>query len=194
MAFRGVPWLLLEKLFGHNKWIWTLANLFCTASFLFQLFHLLPSYLAPTMTNTEVTNVQLKNMNFPLDFEICVRPLLNSTALQQLGYEHVSYSGPHSLLVSSQLNELKGFIDLRNCEVLQNGDRKSPLHTWSNLFSFLQHEQSRDSMNRVVSKVQVVVSPGVVEDNGCLHLHPNYLFNCITNLVTFVGNHPWCSW
>ena len=91
MAFRGVPWLLLEKLFGHNKWIWTLANLFCTASFLFQLFHLLPSYLAPTMTNTEVTNVQLKNMNFPLDFEICVRPLLNSTALQQLGYEHVSY-------------------------------------------------------------------------------------------------------
>ena len=83
---------------------------------------------------------------------------------------------------------------MRNCEVLQNGDRKSPLHTWSNLFSFLQHEQSRDSTNRVVSKVQVGVSPGVVEDNGCLYLHPNYLFNCISNLVTFVGNHPWCSW
>ena len=103
-------------------------------------------------------------------------------------------SGPHSLLVSSQLNELKGFIDLRNCERLQNGDRKSPLHTWSNLFSVLQPELARDSMNRVVSKVQVVVSPGVVEDNGVLHLHPNYLFNCITNLVTFVGTHPWCSW
>ena len=56
MAFCGVPWIL-GKLFGHSKWIWILANLFCTASFLFQLFHLLPSYLAPTMTNTEVTNV-----------------------------------------------------------------------------------------------------------------------------------------
>ena len=103
-------------------------------------------------------------------------------------------SGPHSLLVSSQLNELKGFIDLRNCERLQNGDRMSPLHTWSNLFSVLQPELSRDSMNRSVSKVQVVVSPGVVEDNGVLHLHPNYLFNCITNLVAFVEAHPWCSW
>ena len=103
-------------------------------------------------------------------------------------------SGPHSLLVSSQLNELKGFIDLRNCEALQNGDRNTPLHSWSNLFSVLKHEQSRDSMNRVVSKAKVVVSPGVVEDNGYLCLHPNYLFNCICNLVTFVGNHPWCSW
>ena len=103
-------------------------------------------------------------------------------------------SGPHSLLISSQLNELKGFIDLRNCEALQNGDRNTPLHSWSNLFSVLKHEQSRDSMNRVVSKAKVVVSPGVVEDNGYLCLHPNYLFNCICNLVTFVGNHPWCSW
>ena len=79
-------------------------------------------------------------------------------------------------------------------EALQNGDRNTPLHSWSNLFSVLKHEQSRDSMNRVVSKAKVVVSPGVVEDNGYLCLHPNYLFNCICNLVTFVGNHPWCSW
>ena len=39
------------------------------------------------MTNTEVNNVQLKNMEFPLDSKICVRPLLNRTALQNFGYD-----------------------------------------------------------------------------------------------------------
>ena len=90
MAFCAVQWIL-RILFGHNKWIWTLANLFCTASFLFQLFHLLPSYLDPTMTNTEVTNEQLKDMDFPLDIKICMSPLLNSSVLQQLGYDQVSF-------------------------------------------------------------------------------------------------------
>ena len=124
---------------------------------------------------------------------LCLPPLQHLAGNQSLALNQRT-SGPHSLLVSSQLLELKGFIDLRNSDRLQNWDRQSPLHTWSNLFSVLQPELSRDSMNRSVSKVQVVVSPGVVEDNGVLHLHPNYLFNCITNLVAFVEAHPWCSW
>ena len=69
-------------MFQREKWIWTLANLVCTVSFLVQLFSLLPSYLAPTMTNTEVTNEPLMNMDFPLDIEICVIPLLNTRVLQ----------------------------------------------------------------------------------------------------------------
>ena len=71
---------------GSIRWIWALAHLFCISVFLVQLFQLLPSYFAPSMTYTEVTNVQLKDMDFPLDFEICVKPLLNSTALGQFGY------------------------------------------------------------------------------------------------------------
>ena len=51
-----------------------------------QLFKMLPTYFDPTMTYTEVTNVPLKDINFPLDFEICVKPLLNNRALRRLGY------------------------------------------------------------------------------------------------------------
>ena len=49
-------------MFCSDKWIWTLANFFCALSFLVQLFDLLPSYFAPTMTNTQISNEQLKQM------------------------------------------------------------------------------------------------------------------------------------
>ena len=35
------------------RWGWILAHLFCICIFLIQLFQLLPSYFAPTMTHTE---------------------------------------------------------------------------------------------------------------------------------------------
>ena len=38
------------------------------------------------MTYTEVTNVHLSEIDLPLDFEICIKPLFNSTALQQFGF------------------------------------------------------------------------------------------------------------
>ena len=76
----------IKNMFSKNRWIWALAHLFCIFVFLVQLCQLLPTYFAPTMTNTEVTNVQLKEIDFPLDFELCVKPVLNSTALQQFGY------------------------------------------------------------------------------------------------------------
>ena len=85
MPCGDIHWI--RKLFSQNRWIQALAHLFCISVFLFQLFKLLPTYFAPTMTYTEVTNVALKDINFPLDFEICVKPLLNSTALnKQFGY------------------------------------------------------------------------------------------------------------
>ena len=103
-------------------------------------------------------------------------------------------SGPHNVLVMSQLLELKQSIDSRNSERLGRWDKTSPLHTWSDLFSSLQPELSRDPMNRIVGKVQAVVSPGVVEDNGVLHLRPDYLHASLSNLVAFAVAHPWCSW
>ena len=83
MAF-GLQWL--RKVFGQEWWIWALAYFLCTSFFFVQLFKLLPNYFAPTMTYTEVENVQLKDIDFPIDFEICLKPLLSSTALQQFGY------------------------------------------------------------------------------------------------------------
>ena len=84
MACGDIQWIM--RLFSQNKWIRALTHLFCISVFLVQLFKMLPTYFAPTMTYTEVTNVPLKDIDFPLDFEICVKPLLNSTALQLFGY------------------------------------------------------------------------------------------------------------
>ena len=103
-------------------------------------------------------------------------------------------SGPHNALVLSQLLELKQFIDSRNCDRLGRQDRTSPLHTWSDLFSSLQPQLTRDPMNRIVGKVQAVASPGAVEDDGVLHLKPDYLHASLSNLVAFTVAHSWCSW
>ena len=52
-----------------------------------QLVGILPNYFAPTMTNTEVKDMPLKDMDFPLDLKICFRPFeLNTTALRHFGY------------------------------------------------------------------------------------------------------------
>ena len=84
---------------GSVRWIWTLApHILCISGFLVQLFQLLPTYFAPSMTYTEVTNVQLKDIDFPLDLKICVKPLLNQTVLQQFGYlstYHYAVGGNH---------------------------------------------------------------------------------------------------
>ena len=84
MACGDIQWI--GRLFSQNSWIRALAHLFCISVFLVQLFRLFPTYFAPTMTYTEVTNVHLQDIDFPLDFEICVKPLLNSIALQKFGY------------------------------------------------------------------------------------------------------------
>ena len=42
------------------------------------------------MTHTEVSDVQLKDLDFPLSIQICVKPAQNETALQVLGYEDSS--------------------------------------------------------------------------------------------------------
>ena len=114
-----------------------------------------------------------------------------------MGHESLAlnqvHSGPHNILVMAQLSELKLHIDSRNYDRL--GSRRiSPLHSWSELFSALQSQLSRDSMGRSIGKVQVVVNPGVMVDAGCLHLRPDYLHSIVSNLVAFAGAYSWLSW
>ena len=73
-------------LFGQINWARGLVHLFCTALFLYQLAKLLPSYFDPSLTNTVVSEMQLKDVDFPLNIKVCVRPGLNKTALKELGY------------------------------------------------------------------------------------------------------------
>ena len=54
---------------------------------MFQLIQILPNYFSPTLTHTEVKEVPLRDMDFPLDFKICLRPsAFNETAIKELGY------------------------------------------------------------------------------------------------------------
>ena len=85
MSRGGIQW------FCHGRMVWVLAHLFCISVFFVQLIQLLPSYFAPSLTYTEVTNVQLKDIDFPLDIKICVKPILNDTALKKFGYNIPSY-------------------------------------------------------------------------------------------------------
>ena len=67
--------------------MWVLTYLSCTALFFYQLLQILPNYFSPTLTHTEVKEVPLKEIDFPLDFKICFKPsIFNRTALNKLGY------------------------------------------------------------------------------------------------------------
>ena len=69
----------------------SLPFFFCLSAFAIQLYGLLKHFIAPSMTNTYVEEVSLEEMDFPLNIKICVRPGLNSSALDKLGYSGSSY-------------------------------------------------------------------------------------------------------
>ena len=61
-----------------------------SAIFLFQLSHLVSNYLHPSELNTVMEVDKLDKLGeFPLIFQICVRPGLNMTELTQFGYKDV---------------------------------------------------------------------------------------------------------
>ena len=43
------------------------------------------------MTNAQISNEQLKNIDFPLDIQICVNRLLNTKSLQEFGFSKVTF-------------------------------------------------------------------------------------------------------
>ena len=82
----------LENVLKEIRWFWTLAYLFCTCWFVYQLVQILPNYIAPTLTNTEVKEVPLSSMDFPLDIKICFQPAtFNESVLKSFGYEDMYF-------------------------------------------------------------------------------------------------------
>ena len=69
----------------------SLPFFFCLSALLIQLYNLLKHFVDPSMTNTYVEEIPLEEMDFPLNIKICVRPGLNTTALDKLGYSGPSY-------------------------------------------------------------------------------------------------------
>ena len=63
----------------------------------------------------------------------------------------------------------------RNSEIM-GGYTTTPLHRWGELVSTKFSQMSRDSMNRIIGKVEVRVNPSsTLGVDGVLHLRPEYL-------------------
>ena len=63
-----------------------IAYFVCVCFFSVQMFRLVEHLVSPTMTYTYTREVPLKDIDFPLDIKVCVRPSLDSTALKGFGY------------------------------------------------------------------------------------------------------------
>ena len=77
---------------GKVRWVSVLVHLFCTGLFLYQFGQILPRYVHPTLTNTEVNEVPLKDMDIPIDILVCIQPVgLNDALLKSFGYENLYF-------------------------------------------------------------------------------------------------------
>ena len=79
------------RAFSKTRLAMAFAYFLCTAMFLVQLISLLPSYVSPTRTHTEVKEVPLKTIDFPFEIHICITPSLNASAIKQFGYDDLLY-------------------------------------------------------------------------------------------------------
>jgi hypothetical protein len=70
------------------QWHWVILTLACTTALLVQLGLVIRGYVAPTLTNTRVEQQDLKDMDFPLIFKICVDPGFDQTAIFEAGYRN----------------------------------------------------------------------------------------------------------
>ena len=64
-----------------------LLYIFCFGAFCSQVYHLCQQYVQPVSTTTNKLLKNLKDVEFPAVFKICVYPPLRTKALKSLGYE-----------------------------------------------------------------------------------------------------------
>ena len=68
-----------------------MVNIICVVAALTQLFFILMGFVNPNQLNTDTSELALQEIDFPLDIKICVRPSLNSTILNDFGYNDGSH-------------------------------------------------------------------------------------------------------
>ena len=122
-----------------TKWLWALAHLLCIFVFAVQVFYLLPDYLSPNVILTEVREVELKDLEFPLDFLICVKPMLNEATLKEFGYnDSIHY---------------KSGMGSFNHSLVGWGGHNKELTAISNATEILQH--TRKNMTGLLNRVDI---------------------------------------
>ena len=71
---------------------WRLIDLACVLAALLQLGFLIEGFIQPTLLNTSVKEVDLQEMDFPIEIKICAQPGFNETALREMGYDEGIWS------------------------------------------------------------------------------------------------------
>ena len=85
-----VSWVnWFQKILKNYGWFYLLARVSCICLFSLQTYQLEEDLVAPTLTHTTVREVPLKDIDFPLDIKICVRPSMNETAVKMFGYDSI---------------------------------------------------------------------------------------------------------
>ena len=76
---------------SSSKWLWRGIYICCTLALVYHIGNLLEGYINPTVTNTVVEEKDIEDMDFPLIFKICIKPGLNLSASEELGYSGSPY-------------------------------------------------------------------------------------------------------
>ena len=71
---------------------WRLIDLACVLAALLQLGFLIEGFIQPTLLNTSVKEVDLREMDFPIEIKVCAQPGFNETALREMGYKECIWS------------------------------------------------------------------------------------------------------
>ena len=89
---------------------WRLINIACISAAIVQLGFILESFIKPTLLNTSVKEIDLQDIDFPIEIKICAQPGFNETALEEMGYEEGiwSYFYGKSRFNSSSTHSLDG--------------------------------------------------------------------------------------
>ena len=77
------------KHISQVQWAWVLLHMACSLAVTIQLLSVLHSFIKPETTNSETEEINLENMEFPLQFKICVDPSFNGSAVEDLGYDGI---------------------------------------------------------------------------------------------------------
>ena len=85
IAIMCVFWRFLKK----AGWLHLLAHMICICLFSAQTYKLVENLIVPALSHTYTKEVPLKDLDFPLDIKICVKPSMNKTALKMFAYEDV---------------------------------------------------------------------------------------------------------
>ena len=65
-----------------------LRNLFCFC-FTWQLYGIIYEWIHPSQQTTDIREMKLINMDFPVIFKICINPSFNQAAIREEGYAGV---------------------------------------------------------------------------------------------------------